>query len=119
MKHVWIIGALLMGVLTFAQDGKKSNFEKQGDMVLGTFYYESGEIQQQGTYNKDGVLHGDWVMYDLNGNKVAQGSYDNGIKSGKWFYWNNQNLTEVDYSANQIANVSVWKKSDAVVGTEK
>jgi hypothetical protein len=32
-------------------------------------------------------------------------TYDNGQKSGKWFFWNDTVLSEVDYSNNQIASV--------------
>jgi antitoxin component YwqK of YwqJK toxin-antitoxin module len=51
-----------------------------------------------GNYKENGFLM-------INGNKTAMATYDNGQKSGKWFFWNDTVLSEVDYSNNQIASV--------------
>jgi hypothetical protein len=41
--------------------------------------------------------------------------YDKGQKTGKWFFWNNTVLSEVDYSNNQIAAVKSWKHDALVI----
>jgi antitoxin component YwqK of YwqJK toxin-antitoxin module len=46
----------------------------------------------------------------MNGNKKAIGEYNNGEKTGKWFFWNGDALSEVDYSQSKITSVSKWKK---------
>ena len=35
-------------------------------------------------------------------------------KTGKWFIWSDDKLTEVDYSNNQIAAVNTWVNKDPV-----
>lgn len=83
-------------------------FEKQGDLIKGTFYYEDGSIRQEGTY-KDRKLHGEWVSYDQNGKKNAIAQYREGVKMGKWFFWSADAMTEVHYDTNKIINVKGHK----------
>ncbi|MAQ76709.1 MAG: nicotinic acid mononucleotide adenyltransferase [Aquimarina sp.] len=115
MKKILLSAAILFSGIVFSQDVKPS-FEKEGDAIKGTFYFENGDIRQQGFYNKEGKLHGEWKSYDTNGNKVAMGQYINGVKTGKWFFWNDNKLSEVNYDNNTIASVTTWSnKSDVVV----
>jgi len=113
IKSMLVIAALLVGSVVSAQDVKPS-FEKQGELIKGTFYYEDGSVRQEGTY-KDGKLHGKWVSYDQNGKKIALANYEEGNKSGKWFFWNSDKLTEVDYNDNQIADVTSYKNTSSIV----
>jgi antitoxin component YwqK of YwqJK toxin-antitoxin module len=46
----------------------------------------------------------------MNGNKKSIGDYSNGEKTGKWFFWNDKSLSEVDYSNSRVANVKSWKQ---------
>ncbi len=89
-------------------------FEKEGDLIKGTYYYEDGSIKQEGTY-KNGKLHGQWVSYGQDGKKNAIAYYEEGKKSGKWFFWHNDLLTEVDYNENIIAQVRKYKTAEALV----
>lgn len=113
MKKLLLMMALVLTGALYAQETKPL-FEKNGDLVTGTFFYEDGTIQQQGTF-KDGKLHGKWVSYNANGTKTAVANYNNGKKVGKWFFWNKGNLTEVDYSNNSIAEVTTWDNSKTIV----
>lgn len=113
MKKLLMMTALVFTGALFAQD-VKPEFEEQGDLIKGTFFYEDGAVKQKGTY-KDGKLHGKWVAYDKTGAKTAVAQYANGKKTGKWFFWNNGNLTEVDYSNNTIAEVTTWDNSKTLV----
>ncbi|MGO4819863.1 MULTISPECIES: toxin-antitoxin system YwqK family antitoxin [unclassified Flavobacterium] len=115
MKKYIMIAAVLISGMVFAQNNKPK-LEAVGNMVKVTYHHENGQIQQQGFY-KNGKLQGEWVSYDANGNKVAVAQYDKGQKTGKWFFWNDAVLNEVDYSNNQIASVKNWKK-DALVNVE-
>ena len=100
-----------------AQDNDpKPVFEKQGDLIKGTFYYEDGSIRQEGTY-KDGKLHGQWISYHQNGEKTAIAHYNQGEKEGKWFFWNGDRLTEVDYENSRIASVNNWKTESSLVNS--
>ena len=115
IKNILLAGVLLVGGFAMAQDNDpKPVFEKDGDLIKGTFYYEDGSIRQEGTY-KDGRLHGEWVSYDQNGEKTALANYENGKKSGKWFFWTENKLTEVDYQNSMIASVNSWKNENSIV----
>lgn len=108
MKKIMILGALVISGFTFAQ-AKKPVLEQEGNLVKATYYYDNGQIQQQG-YFKEGKLEGSWVAFDEKGNKKSIGEYSNGEKTGKWFFWNDKSLSEVDYSNSRVANVKSWKQ---------
>lgn len=106
LKTILIAVALVVGSTGMAQeDTMKPVFEKQGELIKGTFFHEDGTVEQTGTF-KNRQLHGKWVAYDLAGKKIAEGNYENGKKTGKWFFWSGEKLTEVDYNQNIIAAVN-------------
>ncbi len=105
--------AVLFTTVLSAQDVKPT-FEKKGELIKGTFYYEDGSIRQEGTY-KDGKLHGEWISYQQDGKKNAIAQYEEGNKTGKWFFWTNDILTEVDYQKNTIAEARNYKSTGTVV----
>ena len=116
MKNIKIILsaiAIMIGTIAGAQDIKPL-YEKDGDLIKGTYYYEDGSIKQEGTY-KNGKLHGQWVSYGQDGKKNALAQYEEGNKTGKWFFWNDDLLTEVDYNKNRIAEVRKYKNAEALV----
>ena len=108
MKRYIVMAALLIGGLVSAQENKPVLEEVNG-MVKATYYYDNGKIQQEGFY-KAGKLEGKWTSYDENGNKLALAEYTNGEKTGKWFFWSDKNLSEVDYSQGVVADVKVWSR---------
>lgn len=103
MKKYMILAAVLISGVMSAQD-KAPKLEEAGNRVKATYYYDNGKIQQEGFF-KDGKPDGKWVAYDADGNKLSSGQYANGQKTGKWFFWTDAKLNEVDYSNNQIAFV--------------
>ena len=113
IKSILVVVAFLFVSVITAQDIKPS-FEKQGELIKGTFYYQDGNISQEGTY-KDGKLHGQWISYDQNGKKTAFANYEEGKKTGKWFFWSSNQLTEVDYNNNKIAEVTSYNNSETLV----
>lgn len=112
MKYLLIITALLFSTLSFAQS-KKPVFEKEGDLVKGTYYFDNGEIRQSGTY-KEGKLHGEWKSFNDAGDKVAVGNYTNGTKTGKWFFWDGKELSEVNYNKNEISSVKTHENNSNI-----
>lgn len=107
MKKIFVIAVMLCVSFAFAQDNKNVKYEANGDLTEATYFYDNGVIRQEGTFNKDGKLHGVWASYDVNGEKVAVGKYENGKKVGKWTFWSKDNIVrEVNYSDSRIVNVS-------------
>jgi antitoxin component YwqK of YwqJK toxin-antitoxin module len=111
MKKYITLGIMLVSGVIFSHTTPK--LEAHGDMVKATYYYENGQIQQEG-YFKDGKPEGNWVAYDINGNKKSIGEYTNGQKTGKWVFWSDNALSEVDYSNSKISKIKTWKQ-EAIV----
>lgn len=111
MKKIFVIATMLCVSLTFAQEDKNVKIVDKGDLTEVAYYYDNGVIQQEGTFNADGKLHGVWTSYDINGEKVSVGNYSNGKKVGKWYFWTKDNLVrEVDYSDSRIVKVTERKE---------
>jgi antitoxin component YwqK of YwqJK toxin-antitoxin module len=108
MKNIVIAGVLLVSSMMFAQE-VKPKYEVVDNMVKATYYYDNGQVSQEGFY-LDGKLHGKWVSYAENGTKQAIGEYNHGNKVGKWFFWNENSLNEVDFRDSRIAEVKIWSK---------
>jgi len=115
MKNIILIIALVFASTAEAQN--EPVFMKEENRVKGTFFHDNGRIQQQGFY-RNGKLHGEWVSFDTQGEKLALAQYEDGMKTGKWFMWNKGLLTEVDYNANEIASVTEWSGKNTVVSRE-
>ncbi|MCW1953021.1 MAG: nicotinic acid mononucleotide adenyltransferase [Flavobacteriia bacterium] len=113
MKRIVLIGLLVMGWSMTAQTTNPT-YEKVGDLVKATFFHENGEVAQTGFY-LDTKLHGEWKMYNKQGDKIAMGTYKEGAKSGKWFFWEGEALKEVDYISNKIAAIRQWDSKGTVV----
>ena len=118
MKNLILIVALLFANFSFAQE-VKPKFEKDGDIVKGTYFHDNGLVSQVGFY-KDGKLHGEWKSFNAKGKKIAVGNYTQGKKTGKWFFWDGEKLSEVNYSDNQISSIKTWdNNSDVAVNFNK
>ncbi len=107
MKNSLSLVAILFSAVVSSQQ-TKPELEVVDSKVKATYYFENGTVQQQGFF-KNGKLDGTWVAYDEAGHKKAIAEYRNGNKIGKWFFWNDSCLTEVDYSDSRIANVKNCK----------
>ncbi len=114
MKKYILSATLFVSAMMMAQVQPKH--EVAGDMVKSTYYYDNGTVRQEGFY-KDGKVHGQWISYDENGNKTAIAEYQNGNKAGKWFFWKDNTLSEVDYTDSRVASVKSWKQ-DALATTK-
>ncbi len=112
MKKALFFLAIMFSVCMYPQDTKPT-FEKVGKMVKATYFHENGEVAQTGYLIKN-KLHGQWFMYNLDGKKIASGKYDEGLREGKWFFWEDEILKEVDFRANKIINVKNWNRSEIV-----
>ena len=108
MKNIMIAGIMLVTSLTSAQE-VKPKYEIIGQEVKTTYYYDNGQIKQEGNY-LNGKPNGKWVSYNEDGTKQAIGEFENGSKKGKWFFWSEASLTEVDFSDSRIAEVKKWSK---------
>ena len=112
MKKYMILAVVLFTGTLFAQTVKPV-LEPFGDKIKATYFHDNGQVQQEG-YFENGKLEGFWVSYNEEGLKTAMGEYSKGVKTGKWLFWNEQQLAEVDYSKNNILSVKNWNQ-EAIV----
>ena len=111
MKKYMILGALLFSGFIFANHPPKH--EVAGNLVKSTYYHDNGTISQEGYY-KNGKVHGEWVSYSDKGERTAVASYNEGVKTGKWVFWNKATLNEVNYADSRVASVKIWKEEALV-----
>ncbi len=119
MKKLLVIVALIGAVSFVSAQEKKNTYVKEGNLIKATLFYDNGQVSQEGYYTTDGKLQGEWVSFDRNGKKTAVANYDQGEKTGKWFFWNDGTLREVDYTQSKITSVNTWKiDGERVVSNE-
>jgi antitoxin component YwqK of YwqJK toxin-antitoxin module len=114
-KLLILIVALICSAALFSQEEKKNVYEVENNLIKVTMFHDNGQISQTGFYTLDGKLQGNWYSYDVNGKKTAVAKYDNGNKTGKWFFWTDGTLKEVDYNTNAIVSVVEWSNERALV----
>ena len=119
MKNILTIALLLVGTFSFAQKERSLTLNEETNLIEATFTNDKGVVVQEGTYTKEGKLHGDWITYDNEGKKTISAKYNNGVKTGKWFFWSEDTLREVDYSSNNVVNVSVWKTDNNIADSRQ
>ncbi|MGB6153167.1 MAG: nicotinic acid mononucleotide adenyltransferase [Pricia sp.] len=116
MKKIILVFALaLTTTVAFSQKEKKVKHNTDTNLIETTYYHDNGVISQEGTFDMAGKLHGEWVSYSETGNKVSMGSYDKGVRTGKWFFYSNEGVKEVEFSDNIIASVVEREKESGVV----
>ena len=114
-KLILLFSALLITVVSFAQQKRDLKLNKKTNLIEVTYYHDNGAVSQTGFYTADGKLQGEWLSFNTEGEKTISGNYDNGKKVGKWFYYTDGIVKEVDYNSNAIANL---KETDASSGGE-
>jgi antitoxin component YwqK of YwqJK toxin-antitoxin module len=96
---------VLFTSVTFAQKERALTVNKETNLIDVVYYHDNGAVSQTGSYTKEGKLQGEWLSFNAEGKKTISGNYDNGKKVGKWFYYTNETVKEVDYNANVIASL--------------
>ena len=106
MKKLVLLFAFLITVASYGQQKRDLKLNKDTNLIEVVYYHDNGAVSQTGTYTTDGKLQGEWLSFDTAGKKTVSGNYDNGKKVGKWFYYSNETIKEVDYKENVIASLS-------------
>lgn len=114
MSRIFTIALILFASGVYAQE-KEQRYNKETDLIEVVYYHDNGMVSQEGTFNTDQKLHGLWKSFNRKGEKIAEGTYVNGLKSGTWYFWAGDVVKEVTYSDNVIASVTEDKKSSKLV----
>lgn len=116
MKNILFVATLLFYcVSSFAQTKPEMKLNKDTNLIEATYFHSNGEVSQKGTFNLEKKLHGEWMSFNEKGETISIGSYNNGLKTGKWLFWANHLLREVEYDANAIAAVTETKNTKGIV----
>ena len=105
MKKFILLFAFLITVASFGQQKRDLKLNEDTNLIEVVYYHDNGAVSQTGAYTTDGKLQGEWLSFNTAGEKIISGNYDNGKKVGKWFYYTNGTVKEVDYKANAIAGL--------------
>ncbi|GGG94151.1 hypothetical protein GCM10011416_09310 [Polaribacter pacificus] len=103
MKKIATLILVFAVAFTYAQE-KSPVFEKAGDLVKATYFYEDGSVKEQGFF-KDKKLTGQWVQFDQQGNKTMIAQYKEGNKVGRWFSLKGNLIKEINFQKNVIVSV--------------
>lgn len=110
MKNIILSLACLFLVTNAIGQVASKEIKKTNKSIEITNYYDNGQVKEHGFFNAAGKLDGHWIMYDTVGNVLVQGEYDNGMKVGKWLFWDANSLKEVDFKANKLLKYNQWTK---------
>lgn len=113
MRRMIILLCMLVGITALGQEKVVQKTESKDELKV-IYYHDNGLIQQEG-FLKNNKPNGQWIAYNKKGQKTAIAYYNEGNKIGKWFFWKEGKLTEIDYNENKIAAVKSWKESTMVV----
>jgi len=114
-KTILIILILFVSAASYAQVKPEMKLNEETQLIEATYFHANGEISQEGTFNMKKKLHGEWVSYNEAGKIITVGSYENGFKTGKWLFWANDILKEVEYNNNTIAAINETKNTEGIV----
>ncbi len=117
-KALLLIAIFSVSIATFAQTKPEMKLNKETNLIEATYFYEDGTVSQKGTFNLEKKLHGEWTSFNTDGKAISVGSYNNGVKSGKWLFWSNDIMKEVEYSNNAIAAINETKNTEGIVSKD-
>ncbi len=117
-KNIILLALLFVCAASFAQSKPEMKLNKETNLIEATYFHPNGKISQKGTFNLNKKLHGEWISYNEEGKAISTGSYENGVKTGKWLFWANNTLKEVEYSNNAIAAVNETKSTEGIVSRD-
>ena len=113
MKTLLTLGLSIVLSVATAQEPTQADYYEDGSVkaeyfvqadntVKAKFYYSSGQLKEVGTF-KEYKRHGEWTSYSRSGQVTAKGSFNGGLKSGIWMFWNFDGVLshEVDYTGEQ------------------
>ena len=110
MKNIYLLFTLLF-FLCYTQsvvaqnENKLIEYNEFTDLIDVTYFYEDGSVQQIGSFNTNGLPHGEWTAYNMNGKKLCVGNYKNGFKNGTWYFIFSDKTQAVDYINSKIISI--------------
>jgi len=91
---------------------KKDTYVLNNGLIEATLFHKNGVVAQTGFYTEDNKLQGEWISFDIKGNKTAIANYNNGDKVGTWTFYQGAIQKEVIYMDSRISKVNTWEKTE-------
>jgi len=79
-------GTLTQRYIDADQIQRKTNYNKQKQDGLETFWYRNGQKWQEVNYSND-LKHGTEAQWYENGNRQSEGTWEHGKNVEEWTYW--------------------------------
>ena len=98
-----------LGITSTQAQEKEVKVNEETGLIEAVYFHDNGVVSQKGTFNISRQLHGEWISFNETGEKIAQGNYLNGMKTGTWYFWFEDSVRVVEYDQNIIAEVNVKK----------
>lgn len=118
MKKFYFLAVFFLSVGIFAQDELSNTVvEKEGNLLKVSMYHDNGQLAQQG-FLKNNKLHGKWVRYAQDGSQQCIAFYKKGKREGTWLFWNDDQLTQVEFKENAIVRELTWESSSKIVSAQ-
>ncbi len=114
-KYILSLVVVMMTLLVYGQKEKELTLNEETGLIEAVYYHDNGMVSQTGTFNLERKLHGEWISFNEEGAKISQGTYENGMRSGKWYFWQGDTVKEVVYNNNIVASVDGKKTSEGIV----
>jgi antitoxin component YwqK of YwqJK toxin-antitoxin module len=107
MKALLSLAVFLICAVGFSQEQKVDYKKINDDLIKATYYFADNAtvIEKEGFFNASGKLQGEWITYNLVGNKTAIANYEDGKKEGVWQYIKSDKVNFVTYKNNKIIKV--------------
>jgi len=122
-KFIALLVIVIAANAAFAQECKKTckknSYELTDGLIKATLYHDNGAIAQTGYYSEDNKLQGEWISYDVDGNKTAVAQYDKGKKVGTWKFYQGDTMKEVSYLDSRISEIKTWEIKDSRIVSYK
>jgi len=121
MKTYLLSFFLMLGLTVMAQTNNetlRTTTVKEGKLTKVNIYHENGQLAQEG-YLKKNKLHGKWVKYSEEGNLLCVAKYNRGKRNGTWLFWDNKDLTEVEFKNNKVLQKLTFESQTKVVSVDR
>lgn len=85
-------------------ENKLIEYNEFTELIDVTYFYENGVIMQKGSFNIDGLPHGEWASFNMDGKELCSGNYKNGLRVGVWNIQLDKEIQSVYYFNSKIIN---------------
>lgn len=107
MKNIVLLAMFsLIFSLAQAQSKKEVKLNTDTNLYEATYFHDNGTVSQKGTFDLAGKLHGEWASFDQAGAPLSKGSYKKGVRTGKWYFYSENGVKEVEFKNNIVASVN-------------